>query len=343
MTDLITLHGSPGSPYTRKIVAVLRYRRMAYRLLTGGAREREGLPVPKVPLLPTVYLPDDAGALQPVTDSTPLIRRFEREVPGRHVIPSDPALAFLDALIEDYGDEWLTKAMFHYRWAFTDDVHKSATVLPNWMGKPLNDESLAALGKIFSERQIGRLRFVGSNAVTGATIQSGYERLIGVLNRHLARYPFLFGNRPGVGDFGLYGQLTQLAQFDPTPMALTTRLAPRVIAWTSTIDDLSGLEPSAEDWLDPQELPETLIALLGEIGRFYAPLLIANAKAVQTGTAELEIEIDGRPWVQQPFPYQVKCLTWLRADYAALPAASKRIVDHALAGSGCEILFQPDT
>lgn len=340
MTDLITLSGSPGSPYTRKMLAVLRYRRIAYRLLTSGARGREELPSPKVQLLPTFYLPDAEGVVQAVTNSTPLIRRFEKEHAGREILPADPALAFLDALIEDYGDEWMTKAMFHYRWSFADDIHKSASVLPNWMGKPLSDEQLADLGKMFSERQIGRLKFVGSNAVTGATIEAGYERMITVFNRHLASHAFVLGNRPGAADFGLYGQLTQLAQFDPTPMALTTKIAPRVIAWTSTMEDLSGLEPQASDWFDPAALPETLIALLGEIGRFYAPLLIANAQALQTGAAEVEIEVDGRPWVQQPFPYQGKCLTWLRSDYAALPAASRALVDKALAGTGCELLFQ---
>jgi hypothetical protein len=38
------------------------------------------------------------------------------------------------------------------------------------------------------------------------------------------------GSRPGSSDFAVYGQLTQLAQFDPTPMAQAVRYAPRVCA-----------------------------------------------------------------------------------------------------------------
>ena len=37
-------------------------------------------------------------------------------------------------------------------------------------------------------------------------------------------------------------QLTQLAQFDPTPAALTAKEFPRVHAWVSKVEDLSGVE-----------------------------------------------------------------------------------------------------
>lgn len=338
MTAPITLYGSPGSPYTRKMLAVLRYRRISYRFLFGQ-HSTEGLPQPKVRLLPTFYLPDDTGVLQAVTDSSPIIRRLEREHPGRAVVPSDPAVAFLDAVVEDYADEWLTKAMFHYRWAFQDDVDKASRVLPNWMGRPLEDQALAQLGQAFAERQIGRLRYVGSNPTTGPVIERSYERFLAIMERILTAQPFVFGARPGSADFGLYGQLTQLAQFDPTPMALTVQTAPRVFAWVSAMEDLSGLEPTDGDWSDPAALPTATRDLLAEIGRVYAPLLFANAAAIQAGAAEVKTIIDGAEWVQQPFAYQAKCLGWLRADYAALPAPAKGAVDAALAGTGLDALF----
>jgi len=164
MTPL-RLSGAPGSPYTRKVVALLRYRRIAYRLLlsTSGV---PGLPVAKPPLLPTFYLPGPDGALQAVTDSTPLIRRFEAEFAGRAVVPADPALALIDALLEDFGDEWLTKAMFHYRWSYAADIRKAGEVLACWRGGPHDDAALAATAQAVRDRQLPRLRYVGSDATT---------------------------------------------------------------------------------------------------------------------------------------------------------------------------------
>ena len=122
MTSPLELMGAPGSPYTRKMVALLRYRRIPYQVSWAAGRPpKPGYPVPKVPLLPTFYYPDGEGGMMAVTDSTPIIRRLESEHEGCSVIPSDPVLSFLNDLIEDYADEWLTKAMFHFRWAHKAD------------------------------------------------------------------------------------------------------------------------------------------------------------------------------------------------------------------------------
>ncbi|MEO7853147.1 MAG: glutathione S-transferase family protein [Rubrivivax sp.] len=338
MNTPLALNGSPGSPYTRKMLALLRYRRLPYRLITGR-QGLAGVEPPKPRLLPTFYLPDASGTLRAVTDSTPIIRRLEREHVGREVLPADPALAMLDALIEDFGDEWLTKAMFHYRWHYTADIQKSSRVLPNWFGGPVDDAQLATMGTEFSERQIGRLRYVGSTAQTASVIERGYQRLIAILDRHFAKLPFLFGQRPGAADFALYGQLTQLANFDPTPMALTTSAAPRVVAWVHSVEDLSGLEPGDADWLPIAQLPATLRELMVEIGRLYAPLLLANAQALQAGEASFSTVIDEHVWQQQAFAYQAKCLQWLRAQHQALPRASRTQFDAMVDGTGCEKLF----
>ena len=339
MTEAIALSGAPGSPYTRKMLAVLRYRRIPYHFILPNNPVMRGLPRPKVSLLPTFYLPDEAGDLQAVTDSTPLIRRFETEYAGRSLIPADPALGFLNELIEDYADEWLTKAMFHYRWAYEADIAKAAAILPCWRGYTVPDEALAEAGAAFSERQIGRLRYVGSNAVTGPVIEASYLRFLTAFEDHLRHHTYLMGERPGSCDFAVFGQLTQLAEFDPTPAALALTTAPRVTAWTGMMEDLSGLEPADADWISIDPVPDTLGAVLAEIGRTYPPVMLANARAVMEGAPEVSAEVDGQAWTQNPFPYQAKCLGWLRQAHDALPGQARGQVDAILGPAGLSGLF----
>lgn len=335
----LTLMGAPGSPYTRKMLAVMRYRHLPYRLHLSRDGMPAGLPVPKVALLPTFFLPNAAGEMEAVVDSTPLIRRFEQEYEGRSVIPNDPAIAFLDYLLEDYADEWLTKAMFHYRWHFQADIDKAAAILPRWTLKPQKEEEAQKLAKIFSERQISRLYVVGSNNETAPVIEASYERYLAVMKAHLETSSFLFGARPGSADFGMYGQLTQLATFDPTPMQLTLDKAPSVYAWVDMVDDLSGVEANESAWTKRDAIPETLIDIFKQVGAYYVPALLANAQALMNGDDQVETEIDGARWTQKPFPYQGKCLQWLRAQHAALADADRKFVDDVLAGTGCEKLF----
>ena len=335
----IALSGAPGSPYTRKMLGVLRYRRIPYRFLATTAEALEGLPRPKVQLLPTFYLPNAQGEMEAVVDSSPIIRRLEQDFDGRGVLPTDPAVAFLDELIEDYADEWLTKAMFHYRWAYADDIERAGSILPLWRGLSMSDADHAAAAKMFSERQIGRLYVVGSNPVTGPVIEASYRRFLEAFEAHLKVQPFILGKRPGACDFAVYGQLTQLTHFDPTPMALTLKIAPRVFAWVDLMEDMSGLSPTEADWISPDAIPGTLTDLLKEIGRVYPPVMLANAKALMTGSDTVEAEVDGQPWRQPPFAYQAKCLQWLRASHGALAGASRAQVDALMQETGCAALF----
>ncbi|MBB83360.1 MAG: glutathione S-transferase [Deltaproteobacteria bacterium] len=331
--------GAVGSPYTRKLRAVCRYRRLPHVFIQNGNPESRGLPKPKVELMPQLILEED-GERKAMTDTTPLIRRLEESYPNeRSVIPDDPALAFLDALVEDYGDEWITKAMFHYRWAYAADIDKAGAILPRWSMSQQPDEKLEGLKQLFSKRQIDRLWVVGSNEKTGPIIEASYERFLGAMENHLREHRFVLGNRPGSGDFGLYGQLTQLALFDPTPMETTLRISARTYAWAELVEDLSGLEPVATDWFARDGLPDTFRALLAEIGRVYPPFLLANAEALATGAEKVECEIDGEAYTQKPFPYQGKCLEWLRSDYAALSDSDRTFIDDTIAGTGLERLF----
>jgi glutathione S-transferase len=338
-TPRLRIVGIHGSPYSRKLLAALRYRRIPYSWIVTDSVEHEGLPKPRVVLLPQLIVQDDDGREVALTDSTPILRDLDRRFPERRVRPSDPVVAMLDAILEDWGDEWLTKPMFHYRWAFEDDIRRASEILPRWSRPERDDETVRMGGGMFAQRQIGRLGVVGSNAVTAPVIEASYRRALELLSAHHLGSRFLMGARPGASDFGVYGQLTQLAGFDPTPTAIAYETAPRVVAWIHTVEDLSGLEPKDSDWMTRDAVPDTVRALLAEVGRVYVPFLLANAKAIASGAGTVECTIDGKPWTQKPFPYQAKCLGFLRDEFAALSAADRSDAGRLLAGTGCEILF----
>jgi glutathione S-transferase len=340
--NVIQLIGAVGSPYTRKMLSLLRYRRIPHKITWGQPEvvlPTLGIELPKPVLLPTFILPDANGDLAAATDSTPLIRRLEAMSPDRSVLPVDPALAFIDYLLEDFADEWVTKYMFHYRWHLQADAENAATVLPLNFRVNMPPEQHDQMKNMIPERQIGRLYVVGSNDTTAPIIDASYRRYLEAMEAHLQTQPYMLGKRPGAADFAMFGQLTQLVGFDPTPRAIAHQLSPRTVAWTSLMEDLSGLEPGADDWNGADQMPATLRGILTEVGRMYVPALLANSRALQAGEKSWEAEIDGSPWTQPTFPYQAKCLKWINEQYQALDTEDRARVDRIVAGTGCELLF----
>jgi len=340
MTNPIDLMGAAGSPYTRKMLAFMRYREIPYRVHWTTGEVPKGFPKPKVGLLPTYFLPGKDSKLQAVTDSTPLIRRFEKKFEGRSVLPDNPVLSFLNDLIEDFGDEWLTKAMFHYRWAHEADYKNAGPLLIFWGSSTIDDDLTKGMSDHFSKRQIDRLYVVGSNEVTAPIIEAAYARFVTLLDKLLSSKGYILGARPSSADFAIFGQLTQLAIVEPTSAKITRDISARVRAWVDRMEDLSGLSPQDEDWLDVETAREALWPLLSEIGRTYTPVMLANAKAVMAGEKTFDTEVDGAPWTQPTFKYQAKSLGWIREAYFDLKTRDQKKVDDILEGTGCEALLE---
>jgi glutathione S-transferase len=336
----IRLFGNYGSPYTQKMLSLMRFRQIPYQMFTGLPGDAtKGLPKPKVELIPTFYLKNAEGDLEAVVDSTPIIRRFDDEIIERQVIPKDPAIKFVDYLLEDYADEWLTKAMFHFRWHHKADRDNAAAILPLEPNPSLREKDYKMLGENLRDRQVSRLHVVGSNDITAEVIEKSYERFLQAFEGMLEQRSFLMGSRPGAADFAIYGQLTQLASFDPTPTKLTLEKAPRVYAWVHYMEDLSGLDVDGKDWFERDDLLQTLQPLLKEVGRSYVPVMLANAKALANKEAIVRTTVEGKAWEQQAFPYQGRCIYWVREQYLALENADRQWVDSLFEGTGCERLL----
>ena len=341
----LRLVGGTASPYTQKMLGLLRYRHIPYAMTWGdpaATLDALGIEKPRPIFHPTFLFDNDDGKPQGVCDSTPIIRRLEALYPARSLLPTDPALAFIDYLIEDFADEWCTKYMFHYRWHPKVDADNAGALLPLGMDVSMPAEAYEQSKDVITERQVSRLYVVGSNDTTAAVIDASYRRFLTAMEGHLAHQKFMLGGRPAAGDFGLYGQLTQLVGFDPTSRDIAHAVSPRTVAWVDLMRDQTGLQPQDSDWVAIEEQPESLRELLAEIGRVYAPAQLANAKAVQAGEITWQDQIDGAPWTQQSFPYQAKCLRWTNDCYRALSAHDRARVDALIAGTGVESMLLQD-
>jgi glutathione S-transferase len=325
------------------MIALLRYRKIPYKAmwsdpletLTKGALADLKIDPPSPGLLPTFILPDETGNLKAVTDSTPLIRRFEEEHQDRKCLPKDSVLNFINYLLEDFADEWVTKYMFHYRWHFKDDADNAGTLLPLNLVLNLPKENLNSMKTYIADRQISRLGMVGSSDSTAPMIEASYKRFLGMLEAHFENLPYLLGSRPSSADFALFGQLSQLVGFDPTSRSLAHQISPRTVAWVGIMEDLSGLEPNDDDWIDVNNIPDSLKMILSEVGKVYAPALIANAKAHNEGSKIWEAEIDGCTWTQQTFSYQAKCLKWINDEFRQLDGGAQQKVKNIFEGTNC--------
>jgi glutathione S-transferase len=340
----IRLSGGTGSPYTQKMVALMRYRRVPYAVNWGIPAEvcdAMGVEKPKPIFEPTFFFQEE-GHTKAVCDSTPIIRRLEASHSGRSVLPTDPALAFIDYLIEDFADEWCSKYMFHFRWHTKLDAGNAATLLPLSMNVSMSKQAHKEFKNWVEERQVSRLYVVGSNDTTAPVIDASYRRFLITMENHLANQKFMLGDRPSAGDFALYGQLSQLVGFDPTSRAIAHEVSPRTVAWVDLMRDQSGLEPTEQDWITLEDQADSLRGLLKEIGRMYAPAQLANVKAVMAGEKSWEAKIDGAVWTQQSFPYQAKCLRWTNEYYQALSESDRARVDTLLEGTGVEAMLLTD-
>ena len=339
----VKLIGNSGSPYTRKMVSFLRYKSIPYKIIwgdPGSILDKMEIEKPKPVLHPTFLIKKEGEEVKAVTDSTPIIRMLESVFKKRSTIPKNPVLAFINYLLEDFGDEWGTKFMFHYRWHDEQDIENAGTLLPLTSNPVVSEGTLGEMKKKITDRQIGRVWVVGSNKITAPLINSSFKRFLTIMEKHFSQYPFLLGDRPSSADFSFFGQLCQLVGFDPTPRGIIQKISMRTVAWVDRAEDLSGLDPSENDWIDTASLPNTINLLLKEIGATYVPTMLANENAFKKGEEKWETKLGGLSWSQRTFPYQVKCLNWLREEYQSLTISEKNEVDFLINNTGCEALLK---
>ncbi len=325
------IYGALGSPYSLKVRAAMRAKRLPHTW-TGVTAEDRGRVMPnvKAQVIPVIRTPEGNWT----NDSTPFLLGLEGE--GRALVPTHPKLRFVCLLIEDMADEWFMKAMFHYRWAYAEDAEWCANWLMFDSLPNAGREGVEKMAATIRARQISRMALVGCTPETAPVIEASWKRTCRALEA-MATGParFLFGDRISLADIALYGQL-KVMSVDPTPMAWLRAETPYLYRWLDLADDASGLEG---EWLAPDAAISTgpVKALLAQVGDTYLPFLKANAEALASGAETFEVRLEGQRFAQGVFKYQAKCLDTLRAGWKGL-GADDRAALRALIGEGAAIL-----
>lgn len=326
MADGYRIIGAEMSPYSVKVRSYFRYKAIPHQwILRNAASQAEYEKYAKMPIIPLVVAPEGTG----IQDSTPIIDAIEELYPEPSIHPDDPVARFISVLIEEFGDEWGNKWMFHHRWARDVDQISSAGRIARMRAPGADQEKHAALAAQVRARMVDRVWFVGSSAATAPQIEAGFLDMLGLLDTHLVARPYLFGGRPAFADFGLWAQIYEMWT-DPTAGAIIGGGAPHVLDWVHRML-WPKVESKFEAWstLEPTLMP----ILTKQVGGQFMPWTCANEKALVEAREEFTVSLAGKPWTQKPQKYHARSLGMLRAKYNA--AADKAALDPVLDAARC--------
>ncbi len=289
--DPYVLYGASISLFTRKLEAALRFYDAPFRVEDKTDQNRDELEsrahTHQIPVLRT---PDDWV----IADTTPIIDMLDGRFPRRRLVPEGER-GVLVSIVEEVLDEWVARAMVHFRWHNLENV---AFVVSLLTGKPMSEEDARA----FPLARWG-LRACRATGTETESQQKAAEReylsLLGVLEKQLATTRYALGDRPTAVDAILLGGLRAHTHHDPIPDLSSF---PRVLAWNA--------EGGADAWDGSGELaafPETtpfgahVLALARDA---YAPFVLGNADALATGRKSFHGRTYGEDvsYLARPYP-----------------------------------------
>jgi glutathione S-transferase len=351
MTKGYTLYGAEVSYFTGKVRAYLRYKRIPFSevLSTGDIYRQIILPRVGWPVIPVVVTPED-DTLQ---DSTDIIDELERRFPEAPVYPTSPRQRLAALLLEVYGDEWLKLPAMHYRWNKNYDFAISEfgkLQLPG--GTP---EAQREAGLKIAKPFAGALPVLGITPKTEAAIEASYVGLLDELDKHFAIYEFLFGTKPSIGDFGLFGPLYAHLYRDPASGDLMRERAPNVTRWVERM--ATPPNPKGGEFLPRDKVPETLVPVLARMMREMIPELVSTAHhlthwleanptlkgqgaEVPRGLGRHSFTLEGVTEERVVFPFELWMLQRPLDFIASLEQDDKLLVADLLAQVGGETLME---
>lgn len=335
------LYGAEISYFTGKVRAYLRWKNIAFDEIRSDANVFKEIILPRVgfPVIPVLIGPDDVC----FQDSTDIIDALEARHGGPSVYPVTPCQRLAALLLETFGDEWLVIPAMHYRWHHNKEwAIREFGALNSPDASP---EIQLEIGMRRAEPFANAAVLLGAEPHMHAAVETSYENLLAELSSHFQQYPFLFGDRPSIGDFGLIGPLYAHQYRDPRSGEHMQQHAPTVVQW---VKRMLNPVPLSGDFLPKDHIPETLYPILRRMFVEQLPVLADSAARIRDWIAihpgqtlpraigKHAFTLEGREGTRIIRPYSLWMLQRARDYYLSLNADAKIAVDEMLSGAGGE-------
>jgi len=302
-----TLYGAPVSLYTGKARSYLRKQGIDFVEVSPGSDRYLNEVVPAVGrwIIPCLETPD--GTI--IQDGADIIDHFEtgdgREHRRFSSYPESPLLLAVAHVFELFGGEGLLRPAMHYRWNFDEENLAFLTSEFALLSPQSLTTEQAEQGFLHGS---GRMRKAASSfgvsADSAPLIEAAFHEWLDLLSAHLIDHPYLLGDHPTIGDFGLIASMWAHLYRDPAPAALIKRHAPRVGRW---VERMTTCEPYTHEYpgpasglIDDAALPQTLLQMMRYVAEEYVAEIIAHVDVANEWLARRPGLEDGTNGLDNP-------------------------------------------
>jgi glutathione S-transferase len=344
MTDVHRLYAITHSLYSGRARAYLIKQGIPFRELSTGHEsfKAEVLPRGRLPTIPTLVTPGG----EVIRDGAAIIEHFEA-ANGRPCLPAGPRQQVVSALFDVIGTDGLLRPAMHYRWNFQDEnlAFVRYHFLHSQRDMPAREDK--------TEHMMGRMQQVarvwGVSEKTTMLVEELYLEYLDALCAHFENYPYLLGWRPCIGDFGLLAPMYAHLGRDPYPARIMQQRAVRVYRWVERMNRADQDAPeyfnAGDDFLDDDEVPESLLDVLKVIAEDFVPETHSSAASInrwlqenrpQAGDeaerflGQCQFELRGQTITSAAQPYRFFLLQRVQAIYDALDASGQQAVSEML-------------
>jgi glutathione S-transferase len=268
------LIGTEASQFSGKARAYLKWKGVDFAERTATPEVYRDIIEPRIgyAVIPILLTPDN----RTIQDTADIIDHVEKVQPAPPVYPAGPVQKLASLLLELYADEWLVIPAMHYRWSYNEAwiVEEFGRIAAP---RAPRDEQIR-IGQVIAAPAKDAIPRLGVSEDTIAGIEAHYEGFLADYSAHLRQIPFVFGGRPSLADFALFGPLYAPLYRDPASGERMRRLAPVVAEW---VERMLTVKAAPGELAPNDEIPATLYPILKRQMAEQLPVLVDSVRVLR--------------------------------------------------------------